>query len=109
MAFTGFGGFNRANQAAILQQQVSDQLQAQSIMRQIAQQKQAFDAGHFIGPQGPQQPQFQPTQRPPQMNFMQLSHVLNTLMQVMMSIAQLGNGFSSFMGGGPAYPQAQRY
>lgn len=35
MAFVGFGGFNQANQAAILQQQVSDQLQAQNIMTQI--------------------------------------------------------------------------
>jgi len=33
--FPGFGGFNQANQAAILQQQISDQLQAQNIMTQI--------------------------------------------------------------------------
>ena len=35
MAFVGFGGFNRANQAAILQQQVADMKKAQSIMQQI--------------------------------------------------------------------------
>lgn len=35
MAFVGFGGFNQANQAAILQQQVADQRKAQSIFQQI--------------------------------------------------------------------------
>ena len=35
MAFVGFGGFNRANQAAILQQQQSDMLQAQNIFTQM--------------------------------------------------------------------------
>jgi hypothetical protein len=32
--FTGFGGTNQANQAAILQQQQSDMLQAQNIFTQ---------------------------------------------------------------------------
>jgi hypothetical protein len=35
MAFVGFGGFNRANQAAILQQQVADQQKARAIFQQI--------------------------------------------------------------------------
>jgi hypothetical protein len=35
MAFVGFGGFNQANQVAILQQQVADQRKAQSIFQQI--------------------------------------------------------------------------
>jgi len=39
-SFTGFGGYNQANQAAILQQQVSDQLQAQNIYTQIGAEQQ---------------------------------------------------------------------
>lgn len=35
MAFVGFGGFNRANQAAILQQQANDMRQAQAIFQSI--------------------------------------------------------------------------
>lgn len=35
MSFVGFGGFNRANQAAILQQQANDMRQAQSILQTI--------------------------------------------------------------------------
>lgn len=38
--FTGFGGFNQANQAAILQQQQSDMLQAQNIYTQMGAESQ---------------------------------------------------------------------
>ena len=38
--FTGFGGTNQANQAAILQQQQSDQLQAQNIFTQMGAEAQ---------------------------------------------------------------------
>lgn len=111
----GFGGFNQTNQAALLQQQVTDQLQAQAILRQIGQQQQAFNAGFSPGPQlafppGPQIPfqnsvQSVSTYHPPgltharPMNFMQMKTFMTGLMNMMIGIAQLGNGFSSFMGG----------
>lgn len=134
MAFVGFGGFNQANQALILQQQVrkqlgipaeglgltspntpsggasgalaaqvSDQQKAQQIMREIALEQQAVRTGRIQGAQAPQQSPIQGPQRPA--NMMQMGFMLNMLMMTMMAFAQMGNGFSTFMGGPPQYPQ----
>lgn len=46
MAISGFGGFNQANQAAILQQQIADQRRAQSIMAQIGYVPQGGPTNH---------------------------------------------------------------
>jgi hypothetical protein len=100
MAFVGFGGFNRANQAAILQQQIADQQQAQNIFRQIAASQTQY--------QSPV-PSYQAPGPSPIQSFQQMGQMMMMMMSMMQSMAQLGGGFSSFLGGPnqPQYPTQQ--
>jgi hypothetical protein len=94
---TGFGGFNQANQAALLQQQVNDQLQAQNILRQISATKAQY--------QNPVPSYQAPTQAPSTIqSYQQMAQMMMIMMAMMQSMAQLGGGFSSFLGG-PQQPQ----
>jgi hypothetical protein len=93
MALTGFGGFNQANQAAIMQMQIQDQRQAQSIFRQIA----TTQGQPVYNPSGHYAPSPSPVQ-----TFQQMGQMMMLLGAMMQSMAQLGAGFSSFLGG-PGY------
>ncbi len=121
MAFVGFGGFNQAEQARLLQQQIRDQQEAQRIMAQIGlEQRQHQQMMQRPSPtqnyrlstpvQNPtvRQPANYSPQRSTGMNVLQMQMFMTSLMSLMTSMMQLGNGFSSFLGGGTYQPQQQQ-
>lgn len=94
MSFKGFGGIpgaNQANQAALLQQHIADQIQAKTIYAQIMRHQQF---GSYLAPQPS-------PARPLVSTYGQMSFMLNMLAQMMQSMMMLNQGFASFLGGRP--------
>lgn len=112
-------GIKDPSQRKIWKTQLIDQAQSQQIFTSIGVDQRKAQMARLNGlhpsqvvastPFGLKEP---PQQQAPQgmgMNFMQLSFFLNSLTQMMMGMAALGNGFSTFLGGGPIYTHAQQY
>lgn len=110
------GSIDDPNQRRALETQLIDQAQQQTIMTSIGADQRKAQRARQLGlplsqiestaPFGLKEPpRFQ---SPAGMNFQQMSFFLNSLMQMMASFASLGNGFSSFLGGGNVYPQFSR-
>ena len=102
-------------QREIVQNQLIDMAQAQQIMTGIGVTQRRVQMARQLG-LPPSQVEAHPPfglKEPPRtngypgmgVNFQQMSFFLNSLMQMMMSYATLGNGLSSFLGGGPMYGQ----
>jgi len=99
--------------------QLIDQAQQQRIMTSIGADQRKAQMARQTGlhpsqvvanaPFGLKEPPRTQSPRGMGMNFMQLSFLLNSLTQMMMGMAALGNGFSTFLGGGPVYTQTQQY
>lgn len=108
-------GLENPRQRELLQNQLIDQAQAQQIMTGIGVTQRRVQMARQMGlppsqveshpPFGLKEPPRTNTYPGMGMNFSQMSFFLNSLMQMMMSYATLGNGFSTFLGGGPMYGQ----